>query len=66
MKNIIVRDWKEYIDIDITGRDIDSELSDWLTANGSLVLVEDGEDYRDEFVRQWSGLMNETFVEKYL
>lgn len=66
MKNMSVRNWIEYVDIDTTGRYMEKELSPWLDENGCLILVEDGEDYRDEFVRQWSGLMNEEFGEKYL
>ena len=61
-----ISDWQDYIDIDTAGRDMKKELADWLNEYGALVLIEDGVDYRDSFVRAWPDLMNEDFGNKYL
>lgn len=66
MKNMIIGNWKEMIAIDIQGRDIDTEMNDWTDEEGRLVLIEDGIDFRDQFIREWSGLMNDEFGDKYL
>ena len=66
MKNMIIGNWKEMIAIDIQGRDIDTEMNDWTDEEGRLVLIEDGIDFMDQFIREWSGLMNDEFGDKYL
>ena len=66
MKNMIIENWKEMIAIDIQGRDMDTEMNDWTDEEGRLVLIEDGIDFRDQFIREWAGLMNDEFGDKYL
>ncbi|MDD4275160.1 MAG: hypothetical protein PHG14_15700 [Desulfobacter postgatei] len=66
MENLIIENWKEMIAINIEGRDIDTEMHDWMDEKGSLVLIEDGIDFRDSFVREWGGLMTDEFCDKYL
>lgn len=66
MKEIIIEDWKEYIDEPEEYRDYESEMADWLDEKGRLCLTgENGDDYRDEFERQWAGLMNEDFYNEF-
>ncbi len=65
MENLIIENWKEMIAINIEGRDIDAEMNDWTDEEGSLVLIEDGIDFRDQFIREWGGLMNDEFCNKY-
>ena len=66
MKNMIIENWKERIAIDIQGRYMDTEMNDWTDEEGRLVLIEDGIDFRDQFIREWAGLMNDEFGDKYL
>ena len=66
MKDMIIKNWEGSIAIDTTGRDMAEEMKEWTDEKGHLVLIEDGVDYRDEFVRQWTGLMNESFADRYL
>lgn len=66
MENMIIENWKEMIAIDIEGRDISEEMKDWIDEEGRLVLIEDRIDFRDQFIREWAGLMSEEFCNKYL
>ena len=65
MKDMIIKNWKEYIDIETTGRDMVNELAPWLN-DGALILIENGEDFRDIFVSEWHGLMNDEFGNLFL
>ena len=66
MKDMIIKNWKEYIDIDTTGRNMENELAPWLNDDGALILIENGEDLRDIFVSEWPGLMNDEFGDLFL
>lgn len=66
MKNLVVENWQDHIEIDLEGRDIVAEMADWLDDDGNLVLIDEEGDHRAEFVRQWWGLMNEEFGSLYL
>ena len=66
MKDMIIKNWNEYIDIDTTGRNMENELAPWLNDDGALILIENGEDFRDIFVSEWPGLMNDEFGDLFL
>lgn len=42
---------------------IEELREDWLDENENLVLIQDGEDYRDNFNRKWSGLFEDELSE---
>jgi len=60
-EDIIVRDWKDYLDLDSdrkfsrqTPEDFKNDIKEnWLDEEGNLVLREDGTDYRDNFAKDY-------------